>query len=61
MLLLPCFKLCRVLRVRCFLCTVDNTENLLLFEEYFDFQTLGLVVRTIKLLNRDRCQFGHLR
>jgi len=43
MLLLPCFELCPVLRVQGFLCTANNAENLLLFQEYIYFQTPALV------------------
>jgi len=61
MLFLSCFKLCPILPIRCFLSTVNNAENLLLLQEYFDFQTAAIVVCTIQLLQWDRCQFGHLR
>jgi len=59
MLLLQCLKLCPVLRLQCFVCTIDNAKNLILFQVYFDFQTPALVVHSINLhiLNPWRC--GH--
>jgi hypothetical protein len=62
-LFLPCFNLTHIiyiLRIRCFLLPVENTENLLLFQEYWNFQTPAHIVCKIKQLDWDPCRFGHV-
>jgi hypothetical protein len=49
-----------ILRMWCFICTVEDAKVLLLIPEYGNLQALALVVHTIRLLNQDCCWLSHL-